>query len=181
MIKYLDERSTDTQVKIETSNNIIKISFEGSKTLRDIVTATGLTNIKHNGMSYSKRLNHAIWSVYFQIIKEINRAEVRSIKLSGHSLGGGLAQMLTYRLLWDGYTNISLLLTGSIRAGNKAFADFLDHGCDSITWQECGNDPVPLIWPWRSRVGKIDTVKKRSFPWLDLNLVSGDHMGYWNE
>jgi len=181
MIIYIDEKTTDTQVKIETKTDLVKISFEGSKTLKDILTAVGFFNTKQGKIKFSKSLHTAVNSVFNDIYSIIVKNKRKKIMISGHSLGGGLAQVFAYLLTFDKIiSGVNLVLTGSIRAGNKAFSKHLEGTCDSITWEEYGNDPVPLVYPWRSTVGSVTRKKKRSFPWLDLDLVNGDHVGYWS-
>ena len=178
-----DEKTkTELVVKIIDSKNV-DISIPGSNGLPDVLTALGVRNFtdtKRRSIKVSYSLYTAAVSVVGTIAGLLDDfTDKPNIRLSGHSLGGGLVQVIAFLLLDLGYDNLSMVLTGSIRAGNKEFAIFLEDSCKKIIWQEYGNDPIPLIWPWRSRVGFVATLKERKFPWLDFNLTGGDHMNYW--
>lgn len=180
-IIYIDEKSTDTQAKIEISYTRVKISFPGSTSWKDIKTAAGGKMIEcEDGVKRSQTIYDAIKSIHKEVTECIYEMPSNFlIEISGHSLGGGLAQEMAFWLLLEGFSMVKLTLDGSIRIGNKAYALFLEKGCVSIVWNETGNDPVVFIWPWLSRVGKVVPLKPRKFPWLDFDIVNGDHMGYW--
>ena len=179
---YIDEKSTDTQLKIETRYNNVRISIEGSKSFRDIMTALSLTShVDVEGVKISHGVFDAVKSIWNELFMSIiSYGKNVSMVVSGHSLGGGIAQVVAYEFLRRGYNNIDLVLTGSIRVGNRAFKRYLEQGCKSIMWQDYGNDPVTLLWPWKKRVGTINKIKPRTFPWLDFDLVNGHHMRYWD-
>jgi len=181
-ITNIDEKSTDTQCKVEVHVTHAKISFPGSNSWKDIKTAAGGKGMIESigKIKRSLTIQEAISSIYEQVINcLIGSHFIMPIEISGHSLGGGLAQELAFWLIKSGLGKINIILDGSIRIGNKAYARYLEEHCDSITWNENGNDPIPLIWPWLSRVGKVVILKPRVFPWLDFDLENGAHSGYW--
>jgi hypothetical protein len=174
----IHDHYTDTTVYFEDRADHYNVSCPGTNSLRDILNILngGYVNIGHN-RKVSQGVHRAAMAVWFKIRPKLTDPK-KPMKVSGHSLGGGIAQILAYRSIMASRP-CSLSVSGSIRTGNRAFISFLESYTTQFDWYEYGNDPVPLIWPWMSRPKDREILKPRTFPWLDFDLVKGDHMRYW--
>ena len=181
MITRISERSTDTQLTVRTDKDI-NIQLWGANSLRDCLQVANFFSHKtFDGVRITKGSWEAIESVWLKIWHEVSQyPKTALISVYGYSWGGGLAQVIAFRLATSGYNNVHLRVIGSVRVGNRAFAEYISTFCKSASWIEYGNDPIPLIWPWLKRVGNVTYLKKRSFPWINLNLWK-DHYAYFED
>lgn len=179
----IQNKETDTEIKYRVYGSNIEFSVPGSEHWKDILTA--LFSISHNTEygGVHKGVWDALDSVYDQI-QEIIPDNVNYVKISGHSLGGGLGTLLAYRLMLDYRPpKIDLFVDGSIKVISSSVCEFMEdyQGFISV-FKSYRNDPVPLLFPWYTHPGLFQKVGgKREFPWIDLDIINGDHMNYWEK
>lgn len=94
----------------------------------------------------TKDLVEAQWTVEY-ITSRIDMKKVKILTIVGHSRGGGIAQIVAWKLN-EFYPNVSvkLVLFGGKRAGNKKFVKSINHITDAYRHR---GDIVPFlpIWP----------------------------------
>ena len=166
-----------TDIKYSQINGVLKISCPGSTDWKDIknVLTPCMQLTPFGKIDYS--INKSAINAFIEIF-DPSRFPKR-VEISGHSLGGGVAQALAFQFLTHGIRVDLLTLQGSIRICNSDLKNFLEKNVIEIKWIENGNDPVPLFPIRLKTVGKKIILKERKFPWIDFDLVNGDHMGYW--
>jgi hypothetical protein len=190
MIK-INNKEFDIEAKVGIKGNTADISFAGSNHWRDIFNAfrawphrTSRGDRLHRGAYLS------MMSIFWDILEAVP-VGVETWKVSGHSLGGAQAMAFVYELAW-------LIRTAGIPAKKvilhtdgavKAFTDsaqkitvlnLTGRGVlYEFTHNVYGNDPIPILFPWFKYPGETVILKKRVFPWVDLNLTGGDHVKYW--
>ncbi len=101
------------------------------------------------------------------------------IIISGHSLGGGVGQILALLLIEAGFKgNFSFELKGSIKVLGRKARKLLDKRTLSITYNVNHRDIVPVLGWWlapKNKTPKGGAKKKHPF---DYSLKS--HMNYWS-
>ena len=98
-----------------------------------------------------------------------NIDETKAVYISGHSLGGSIAQVLGC-LLQDAGMDVELSIQG-------AFPAVIYQQLKGIA-EVYGNDPIPGLFPWfRFPVQIVYTGSDRK--WWKINF--SDHVGYWND
>lgn len=189
MIK-IHNQETDTEVKISIVGNSAIIGFVGSNHWRDILNVAEMWPLRDRGVHLHSGAYRSMLSVFWDIMETIP-VGITSWRVGGHSLGGAQAQAFVYELSWLIKKThlpsawVKLTTAGAPKAmGRDAISQTILNltSCGVIydfNHEVYGNDPIPLLYPWFHYPGEVKVIKKRSFPWIDFNLVGGDHVKYW--
>lgn len=180
----IEHKATDTQLNWGVEGKRLRIDVPGSNSWKDVMTF--LTSWKkklphgkvHKGAYKSAK---AIFDVLKKdlVRKKVDYTSFTSVLLNGHSLGGAIAIILTYlfRTEWENIKNFECRVIGAPKAVDKKMKAFLESK-GKFEYAIYGNDPIPLLFAGYVPVGKLDRRKPRKFPWIDLNLIGGDHNKY---
>ncbi|XWW94362.1 hypothetical protein V2A60_002305 [Cordyceps javanica] len=140
LFRYINQQSTDTQAAVwlrESTREVI-IGIPGTDGLRDDLTDVKALPIPY--ISPSVRcpgicLVHAgfllAWnSIEGQVIDAVSSALEQnpgfSVAVSGHSLGGAIANLAFARLKNGPFNTTGAYTYGQPRVGNREFADYID-------------------------------------------------------
>ncbi|KAM3530434.1 hypothetical protein MY4038_004888 [Beauveria bassiana] len=138
--RYINQQSTDTQaaVWLRKSTREIIIGIPGTNGLRDTLTDIEVLPIPYVSPSIhcpGTCLVHAgfllAWnSIEGQVIDAISSALEQnpgfSVVISGHSLGGAIANLAFARLKNGPFNTTGAYTYGQPRVGNREFADYID-------------------------------------------------------
>ena len=102
-IRRIRNRRTDTQGFIVEYQSYVSVTFRGSSSLNDWINNFKIRSITVNGINFHKGFYESVNSVYGSIKQRLRSPMSRgkTIYITGHSLGGALATILTYRLAVD--------------------------------------------------------------------------------
>jgi hypothetical protein len=124
------------------------IAFRGSDNTSNWVNNLDFlqTSIDQEGFKLHKGFYESYLSIKDQIISNLQTKKPKSIRLTGHSLGGALAQITAYFLTKSGYKISSVYTFGAPIVGDQkwyqAYQSQLKN--QSFTW-ELFTDPVPSL------------------------------------
>ena len=185
----------DAQAYIWKENNQIYLIFRGTESKNDILTDLNVFTTKiSKGVYVHKGFDDQLNSIYPEICEKINSySDCKNILISGHSLGGALATLSSYRL-HDNYPNHNILCHtfGSPRVGNDLFAKLVGsenqpNSCRVYNYE----DPVPMT-PMSFRFkhanvnnlcldnnGKFDNINRDHRFWL-RPFTSLVYCRFWN-
>lgn len=175
--------------------NFILIGFRGTKTAADIFangqffqkdfeTGSGVVGAKaHIGMI----------KIYRNLEKPLRRAldqmggKSKPLYLAGHSLGGALASLFTYRLFLDGYQILGMNSVGQPKFGNEVLHEAINAAVgEHLYLLSNTSDITPLVPPERdaatdfsdiiaSKHQKARTAVKNLVEELDYTQNPGNH------
>ena len=188
MINIISSDFWDIEARIRIRGNEANISFPGSDKARDVLNVFMFWPHKNNlGHTLHKGAYFSVVSIFWEAMRALP-PDIQTFRISGHSLGGAQAQAFTYFLLiklrasgWTG-RKVVLHTDGAIKALGKSAVESMMGNIEAAgiefeaTHAVYGNDPIPLLYPWFQYPGETIILKKRSFPWIDLNLTGGDHV-----
>lgn len=129
---YNKSKDTEGFIGYLPSDNAIYVSFRGSSSLSNWVTNLHANLVTYKEWSACNCKVHggfqdAVDAVKSEVLKEVNRLHNKyptyKIKVTGHSLGGALAQLTGMMLIHHGYT-VEMINFGQPRIGDKNYADF---------------------------------------------------------
>lgn len=149
-IEMFDMR--DTQAFIASNEDSMIVSFRGTSTLKDAMTdinidlVDGVGGQVHEGFMIA--LNY-IWKDLYKTIVA-NRGK-RSLWLTGHSLGAGLACLATAKLMQEKDEPVNGLYTfGMPRTGDRRFAKNFNASFGDKTFRFVNNNDIVTRTPFRS-------------------------------
>lgn len=155
-------RSGGTEAFVARKGDHVVIAFRGSRSLGDYVTDLNAWLVKEDGGGKVHRgfqgTLDAVWGELKEELKEVPRGRVF---VTGHSLGGALAQLAAYRIERHQPGTIGAVYGyGSPRVGNRVFANLYSKLLGDRTFLHVnGDDPVPLLPTWlyvsRTHVGRF--------------------------
>src|SRR5262245_60637873 len=139
---FIDNAATDSQCFIVANSTDIVLSFRGTEPthLRDWITDAEFRKRDWHGARVHRGFANAIDSIWPKIHAQLSTIQdpasgLHNLYLTGHSLGGALAQLCAQRL-HDTGTFISGIYTfGQPRVGNARFATNYDAVLRSKTFR----------------------------------------------
>jgi triacylglycerol lipase len=158
VVAFLDERTfgIDTKAVILRSEAAVVVAFVGSEAdglvaaLRDGATSLRVGQVSMAGGLVHAGFRQALDAIYapLQAAMEEHLTGGRTLWLTGHSLGGALATLAAYRLEEDGIPVQGVVIYGSPKVGDPAWArEFDSHlGSRAQAWVTA-RDPVPFSPP----------------------------------
>ena len=138
-ISRIHNRRTDTQGFIVEYQSYVSVTFRGSSSLNDWINNFKIRPITDNGVNFHKGFYESLNSVYGSIKQRLRSPMSRgkTIYITGHSLGGALATILTYRLAVDNpqyRTQLKLYSFGAPPAGTIGLTGrFKKYGIESFS------------------------------------------------
>ncbi len=149
LIEFFDEQNTQAFIAADADKMII--SVRGTDGLADAMTdinvdlVDGVGGRIHDGFNTSAS---RLWPVIWSYVK--NRGN-RSLWLTGHSLGAGIATILTARLVQQKDEPVNGLYTfGQPRTGDRKFARNFNHEFLDRTFRFVNNNDIVARTPFRS-------------------------------
>ena len=103
LLSKIKNSNTDAEGFIAEYPNYAIVALRGTESLTDIVNDLTTTSKKVNGIKFHKGFYDTLDSVYTSIKEHLKSpiSQGKTIYITGHSLGGALATILTYRLAVD--------------------------------------------------------------------------------
>jgi triacylglycerol lipase len=128
--QFIESRATDTQCFVAAgyAGNVcrITVAFRGTEKIQDWITDARFHRVPMDGQSVHAGFAAAINSVWAELIDVINRFRdgwlEPQIYITGHSLGGALAQLCAWQLINHSISITGVYVFGAPRVGDKAFA-----------------------------------------------------------
>ncbi len=147
----------DTQGFVASNKEITMIVFRGSDSSRDWVT--NLNTVTDPGPLNRTRVHEGFQNALFSVIMDLTKEVVRQNRplwITGHSLGGALATILTAMYLERDDKVENLYTFGSPRVGNERFREQFNKLFNHAYRVVNGNDLVPHLppEPFFSHVGQ---------------------------
>lgn len=151
---FYSDKESDLQVGIYINKDTHKIiiSFRGTESLKDITTDLKVIKVKydenirvHKGF-YDQLFRSNIYNEFYNQLKELIEQYNYNIYITGHSLGGALSSLFTYRLASE-YTNLIInnITFASPRIGNYYWKKAFNSMTNINTLRVYVNsDPIPL-------------------------------------
>ena len=132
-------RKTDTQGFIIEYPDLVIVTFRGSSSLQDWINDFKIRPITINGINFHRGFYETLDSVY-EAIKQRLRSPLskgKTAHITGHSLGGALATVLTYRLAEDYPQHrhqLKLFAFGAPPTATKGLTEkFEEYGIDTVS------------------------------------------------
>ena len=127
---------------VKQDQGVTIISFRGTANAKNLLSDIDLRPFKDDGLNaYMHRGFRDAALVTFDAIKENYELE-QTVYLTGHSLGGAIAQIIGLWLNDDGY-NVQIYTFGSPKVSTTFFGNRPIHYRIALR-----NDPVPFTPPW---------------------------------
>jgi triacylglycerol lipase len=147
---------TDTQCHIWNLDDCTVIAFRGTSSLRDWITdaefplrpMTGSNGRVHEG--FLNALNNILAMMIARLLPDgVDKARLKPIVITGHSLGGSLAALCAYCLNDLGLPIHSVYTFGQPRTGDAKFAQAYNAELGDRTFRLVNqNDIVPRVPGW---------------------------------
>ena len=146
--KWIGSQNSDTQVFLTQKEGYQIICFRGTESLKDIITdlRVNKTDAFDGKGKVHSGFHNAVDDVYKKIEQAININ--RKIIVTGHSLGGALAQLMAYRLAVNKYQVSGIYTYGSPRVGNSEFKTEYDARLAKKTYLHINNKDLVTSIPF---------------------------------
>jgi triacylglycerol lipase len=148
-VRAIANAATDTQAYVVADERATILVFRGTSSRRDLLTDLMVRKEAVRGGRVHRGFLAAWDSVRHQVICALLEADVvgRPLFITGHSLGGALAELAESTLCAS-----AVYTFGQPRVGNASFAAAGHFHCYRIVHEE---DPVPRVplWSWGYRHG----------------------------
>ena len=142
----------DTQAFVASNDQITLIAFRGSESIQD--WASNFTVVTDAGPFKNTRVHEGFQDALFPVIMDLTEEIIKhgrnhqDIWITGHSLGGALATLLTAMYLERNRKVKCLYTFGSPRVGNESFRSHFNRSFYDHTYRVInGNDLVPHVPP----------------------------------
>ncbi|KXN68903.1 alpha/beta-hydrolase, partial [Conidiobolus coronatus NRRL 28638] len=161
-VVYLSSTLTDSSgyLAVNNYNRQIIIAFKGTSSIFNwLYNAVIITNNAGVGDPYSSAAVHGGFNtmanyLYQQtqiaLINAMRQFPNYQVVFTGHSLGGAIAEILAFKLAQNGvirYENINIYTYGQPKAGNSAFASYVNSQPWTYMRVTSFGDPVPTLPP----------------------------------
>ena len=148
MVRIVQCEATDTQAFVVEYNDAIIIAFRGTTNLRDWLTNADFLRTRLTLGSVTK-VHAGFLIAVDSVIWNLKKAVANTIKpvfITGHSLGGALAQLCAFRFAQAGIHVSGVFTYAQPRVGNASFRAAYNGVLGGISWRFCAaGDLVPLL------------------------------------
>jgi triacylglycerol lipase len=145
----IEDRSTDTQVRIEQAHNgEFILIFPGTASRRDWRTDAKIlkTDWNGDGAKTHSGFTEAYRSIGSQVCDFLREYQAERVIITGHSLGGALATLCADVVADLGVDIAGVYTFGSPRVGNRTFARQYNEDLAEVTYRVVNaRDPVPWL------------------------------------
>lgn len=163
LIKFIDNKESDTQGFVAKDENRIIIAFRGTSSLHDAWTDIQISKLIFPSLNFFRRIFsirsifkakahqgffNSYISVRDELLKIIDDQLIEKdyhIYLTGHSLGGALATLAALDLQVKTKAKITNYTFGSPKVGNKRFVRYYNKKVKDTYRVVNDEDPVPSI------------------------------------
>lgn len=148
-IIFIDER--DTQAIITADADKMIISIRGTDGLKDAMTDIDIDLVDGVGGRVHEGFNIATSHIWRDVWKAIEMRGNRSLFITGHSLGAGIATIIAAKLVQQKDEPVNGLYTyGSPRVGDKEFEKNFNASFGKRTFRYVNNNDIVTRTPFRS-------------------------------
>lgn len=148
LIEFFDEQNT--QAFIAADDEKIIISIRGTDGLADAMTDLNVDLVDGVGGRVHEGFNTSASRLWKTIMYTIRHRQNRSLFITGHSLGAGIAAILTARLVQQKDEPVNgLYLYGMPRAGDKKFSRNFNNSFQNA-YRFVNNNDIVTRTPFRS-------------------------------
>ena len=154
-VTFFENKETDTQYIIATLTSGARvIAFRGSSSFADWLTNLNADFIQvDKDVNVHDGFNRAFQSVFVSLVGTLRdlrqRAPDAELYLTGHSLGGALAQLAALWLKLDSFDIAGIYTFGGPRVGNRGWRDLYQARLGLRTFRVVNReDPVPRLPSW---------------------------------
>jgi|GEM_PF-1710499 len=146
--KWIGSENSDTQVFLTQKDGYQIICFRGTESLKDVITDLRVNKtVAFGGIGkVHAGFHNAVDDVYKKIDLAINKN--RKVIVTGHSLGGALAQLVAHRLVLNNYNVSGIYTYGSPRVGNSDFKNEYDARLAKQTYLHINNKDLVTNIPF---------------------------------
>lgn len=163
LVKFIDNKDSDTQGFVAKSDNRMVIAFRGTSSLQDAWTDIQISKETFPKLGFFRRLisirsmlrtkaHHGFFNSYvsvrrelMEIVEELLKDQNYDIYLTGHSLGGALATIAALDLSRDTKARITNYTFGAPKVGNKRFVRYYNKKVKDTFRVVNDEDPIPSI------------------------------------
>ena len=145
--QWIEGKKTDTQGFLAEKGNYQMISFRGTESIKDIITDVWFrkTNAYGGKGKVHSGFEDAVNEIWESLVKALDKR--KNIYISGHSLGGALAQLMAHRLAINNYKVLGVYTFGSPRVGNLKFKNEYDAFLAGKTFLHINNRDIVATVP----------------------------------
>ena len=143
--KFIESDNAEAWIFFTPEATVISCRGTEPSQIKDITADLKFWRIDPAGTG--EKIHSGFWSEAFSLFPKVIKNlpdDEKPIAVTGHSLGGAMAVIMTGFLLKSGYNVKELYTYGQPRVGNKKFCDRITRDCD---WQRFinNNDIVPRV------------------------------------
>ena len=141
----------DTQAFIALDEDKMIISVRGTDSLADAMTNIKFSLIDSVGGKVHEGFNIAAKHIWKDIVKLVRENNEKTLWITGHSLGAGIATIITAKLVQENHEFVNGLYTfGQPRTGNRQFAKNFNRTFGRCTFRYVNNNDVVTRTPFRA-------------------------------
>ncbi len=149
VVLFFDEDNTQAFIAIDDNKMII--SVRGTDGLADAMTDLDCDLVDGVGGQVHDGFNTSASRLWRSIMTVVNNRGNRSLWITGHSLGAGIAGIITARLVQQKDEPVNgLYVYGMPRTGNKKFAKNFNNSFGARTFRFVNNNDIVTRTPFRS-------------------------------
>lgn len=149
LVDFFNEQNT--QAFICADDDKLIISVRGTDGLADAMTNINVDLVDGVGGRVHDGFNTSASRLWKSVMEVIAHRGQRSLFITGHSLGAGIAAILTARLVQQKHEPVNgLYVYGMPRAGDKEFARNFDITFGTRTFRFVNNNDIVSRTPFRS-------------------------------
>ncbi len=176
LVEFFDEQNT--QAFICADDHKLIIAVRGTDGLADAMTDINVDLVGGVGGKVHEGFNTSAARLWRTVWNHISHRGTRSVFLTGHSLGAGIAAILTARLVQEKDEPVNgLYVYGMPRAGNKRFARNFNSTFRKQTFRFVNNNDVVTRTPFRS----MGYAHVGTFIYFDEHGQVRSDIGWWEK